>query len=149
MVFWINSTRKAVNCTQLRLMQLFPALLVLSIPNTTANHAITCTYIMCKLVRKCTINDQGNAKFISSQPKSKQRQRKTFEIGGSNCLYACVSYTPMHYTLWGQLPTPPFCSTAYGKGYNPHFNGHNICIGVSCSPALPKMHVSQSKSPSN
>ena len=42
MVFGINS--KAVNCTRLRLVQLFPALLVLLIPNTTANHAITYTY---------------------------------------------------------------------------------------------------------
>jgi len=45
-VFWINSTRKAVNCTRLRLVQLFPVLLVLLIPNTIANHAITYANIL-------------------------------------------------------------------------------------------------------
>ena len=41
-----NSTRKAGNWTRLCLVQLVPALLVLLIPNTTANHAITYTNII-------------------------------------------------------------------------------------------------------
>ena len=36
----INSTRNAGNYTRLRLVKLLPALLVLLIPNTTADYAI-------------------------------------------------------------------------------------------------------------
>ena len=45
-VVGINSTRNAGNFTQLHLEKLFPALLmlVLLIPNTTANHDIIYTY---------------------------------------------------------------------------------------------------------
>ena len=42
-VFGINSTHNAVNCTRLCLVQLLSAFLVLLIPNTIANHAITYT----------------------------------------------------------------------------------------------------------
>ena len=49
-VFGINSTHNAVNCTWLRLMQLLSVLVVLLIPNTTAKHAITYTIFKKRLL---------------------------------------------------------------------------------------------------
>ena len=70
-VVGINSTSNAGNFTLLHLMKLLPALLVLLIPNTTADHAIIAIYI-------CVFVDQ---KFFLNSTLAIGSPFQTFAVG--------------------------------------------------------------------